>query len=92
MTDQLETYDSAGLGVIFINYEKGKLIATHALFENLQKKKIIEKKFIEKEAFFNPMRFLEEFDQEKYFELLKSWKEEEEQSYLENTHTYVLIQ
>ena len=38
------------------------------------------------------MRFLEEFDQEKYFELLKSWKEEEEQSYLENTHTYVLIQ
>ena len=35
MTDQLETYDSAGLGVIFINYEKGKLIATHALFENL---------------------------------------------------------
>ena len=28
------------------------------------------------------MRFLEDFDQEKHFEILKSWKEEEE-SYLE---------
>ena len=36
------------------------------------------------------MRFLEEFDQEKYFELLKAWKDEEE-SYL-NERIYVLNQ
>ena len=33
------------------------------------------------------MRFLEEFDQEKYFELLKAWKYEEE-SYL-NEHPHL---
>lgn len=35
MADQLETYCSAGLRVMFINYEMGKPIATDTLFENL---------------------------------------------------------
>ena len=48
---------------------------------------IIIKKFKEKDEFFNPERFLEEFDQEKYFELLKAWKADIEKSYLnENPH------
>ena len=48
---------------------------------------IIIKKFKEKDKFFNPERFLEEFDQEKYFELLKAWKADVEKSYLDkNPH------
>ena len=35
MADQLETYRSAGLRVMFINYEMGKPIATDTFFENL---------------------------------------------------------
>ena len=35
MADQLETYGAAGLRSIFMNDEKGKLIATDTLFENL---------------------------------------------------------
>ena len=34
---------------------------------------IIFKKYKEKDDFFNPERFLEEFDWEKYFELLTSY-------------------
>ena len=44
---------------------------------------IIIKKFKEKDKFFNPERFLEELDQEKYFELLKAWKADVEKSYLD---------
>ena len=121
MADQLKTCGSAGLRVMFMNDEKGKLIAIDTLFENLQEfwtsyhdsakinyywyfpkirklentirrkwkstvlpnVNIFIKKFIEKDEFLNPIRFLEEFNQEKYFKLLKSWKEEEEESYLE---------
>lgn len=35
MADQLETYGAAGLRSIFMNDEKGKLIATDTLFENV---------------------------------------------------------
>ena len=37
---------------------------------------------------FNPERFLEEFDREKYFELLKAWKADAEESYLKE-HPYL---
>ena len=111
MTDHLETYGSANLRILFMNDERGKMVKTDSLFENLydfwtsyhdrnksilywyghkiwklemsiQRKwskdlplvNIIIKKFKEKDKFFNPERFLEEFDQEKYFELLKAWK------------------
>ena len=48
---------------------------------------IIIKKFKEKDEIFNPEKFLEEFDQEKYFELLKAWKADVEKSYLDkNLH------
>ena len=106
MTDTLDTYGSANLRVLFMNDERGKMIKTDSLFENLYdfwtsyhhrsnslfywyghkiwklemsiRRKwskdlplvnIIIKKFKEKDEFFNPDRFLEEFDQEKYFEL-----------------------
>ena len=49
---------------------------------------IIFKKYIEKDDFFNPERCLEEFDREKYFELLKAWKAGVEESYL-NEHPYL---
>ena len=49
---------------------------------------IIFKKYKEKDDFFNPERFLEEFDREKYFELLKAWKADVEESYL-NEHPYL---
>ena len=32
-------------------------------------------KYKEGDSFFDPRRFLDEFDTEKYFELLKDWKE-----------------
>ena len=35
MADQLKTCGSAGLRVMFMNNEKGKLIATDTLLENL---------------------------------------------------------
>ena len=44
---------------------------------------IIIKKIKEKDEFFNSDRFLEEFNQEKYFELLKAWKTDVEKSYLD---------
>ena len=120
MTDHLETYGSANLRVLFMNDERGKMVKTDSLFENLydfwtsyhdrnksilywyghkiwklemsiQRKwskdlplvNIIIKKFKEKDEIFNPERFLEEFDQEKYFELLKAWKADVEKSYLD---------
>ena len=124
MTDHLETYGSANLRVLFMNDERGKMVKTDSLFENLydfwtsyhdrnksilywyghkiwklemsiQRKwskdlplvNIIIKKFKEKDKFFNPERFLEEFDQEEYCELLKVWKADVEKSYLDkNPH------
>ena len=49
---------------------------------------IILKKHKEKGEFFNPEKCLEEVDQEKYFELLKAWKVDVEESYLEE-HPYL---
>ena len=120
MTNHLETHGSTNLRVLFMNDERGKMIKTDSLFENLYdfctsyhdrnkslfywyghkiwklemsiKRKqskdlplvnIIIKKFKEKDEFFNPDRFLEEFDQEKYFELLKAWKTDVQKSYLD---------
>ena len=48
---------------------------------------IIFKKYRNKDEHFNPKKFLEEVDQEKYFELLRTWKQGSEKSYLdENRH------
>ena len=126
MAVQLETYGSAKLRVVFMDYERGDRINTDTLFENLYdfwtsyhdsnksiskwyrqkirkfemsiRKKwnpkvlplvnIIFKKYKEKDDFFNPERFLEEFDREKYFELLKAWKADAEESYLKE-HPYL---
>ena len=45
---------------------------------------IIIKKYKEKDEFFDPTQFLNEFDSEKYFELLAAWKKEVEASYLKD--------
>ena len=59
--------------------------------KDLPKVNIIFKKYKEEgEEFFDPTRFLEEFDCEKYFELLKGWKIKSEESYL-NEHPYLLF-
>ena len=55
--------------------------------KDLPKVNIIFKKYIEKDDFFNPQKFLEE-DQEMYFELLKTWKIDFEDSYL-NEHPHL---
>ena len=48
---------------------------------------IIFKKYREKDKFFNPETFLKELDNKKYFELLKTWKQDVEETYLdENPH------
>ena len=48
---------------------------------------IIFEKYRNKDEHFNPKKFLEEVDQEKYFELLRTWKQGSEKSYLdENRH------
>ena len=44
----------------------------------------------EREEFFDPTRFLEELNCEKYFEPLKDWKIKSEESYL-NEHPYLLF-
>ena len=36
---------------------------------------IVFDKYKEGDSFFDPHRFLDEFDTEKYFELIKDWKE-----------------
>ena len=57
----------------------------------LPKVNIIFKKYKEeREEFFDPTCFLEEFDCEKYFELLKDWKIKPEESYL-NELPYLLF-
>ena len=49
----------------------------------LPKVNIIVKKYNdERNEFFDPTRFFEEFDSEKYFQLLKDWKIKSEESYL----------
>ena len=45
---------------------------------------IIIKKYKEKDEFFDPTQFLNEFDSKKYFELLAAWKKEFEASYLKD--------
>ena len=50
---------------------------------NLPKVNIIFKKYKEKDAFFDPRKFLEQFDAKKYFELLMGWKIKNEKKYLE---------
>ena len=44
---------------------------------------IIFKKYKEKDEFFNPKKYLEEVDQEKYFKLLRTWKVDFEKNDLE---------
>ena len=57
--------------------------------KELPKVNIIFKKYKEEgEEFFNPTRFLIEFDCEKSFELLKDWKLKNEKKYLEE-HPYL---
>ena len=45
---------------------------------------IITKKYKEKDEFFNPTQFLNEFDSKKYFEFLAAWKKDVEASYLKD--------
>ena len=40
-------------------------------------------KYKDADEFFDPMQFLEKFDNEKYFELLVDWKRKNEKDYLE---------
>ena len=57
----------------------------------LGKVNIIVKKYNdERNEFFDPTRFLEEFDSEKYFQLLKDRKIKSEESYL-NEHPHLLF-
>ena len=49
---------------------------------------IIFEKYKEKDEFFNPEKYLEEIDQEDFFELLKAWKVDVEKSYLDE-HPYL---
>ena len=58
--------------------------------KDLLKVNIVLKKFQEKDEFFDPRRFLEEFDAEKYFELLVGWKLSNEKKYLEE-HPYLIF-
>ena len=44
---------------------------------------IIFKKYKEKDEFSNPKKYLEEVEQEKYFELLRTWKVDFEKTYFE---------
>ena len=44
---------------------------------------IILKNDKENDQFLNPQKYLEEVDQEKYFELLRDWKDNFEKTYLE---------
>ena len=53
---------------------------------------IISKQYKEKDELFNPEKYLEETDQEKYLELLKAWKVDVEKSYLERIRIYVFLQ
>ena len=53
---------------------------------------IISKQYKEKDELFNPEKYLEETDQEKYLELLKAWKVDVEKSYLERICIYVFLQ
>ena len=44
---------------------------------------IILKKYLQKDDFFNPEKFLEKLYKKKYFELLKTWKQDVEKTYLD---------
>ena len=58
----------------------------------LPKVNIILKKYkAEREEFFDPARFLEKFDCEKYFELLKDWKIKSEENYLNEHLIYCFL-
>ena len=43
--------------------------------KDLSNVNIVFDKYKEGDSFFDPRRFLDEFDTEKYFELLQDWKE-----------------
>ena len=51
--------------------------------KDLPKLNIVLKKYKKEDNFFDPRRFLEEFNSEKYFKLLMGWKIENEKKYLE---------
>ena len=51
--------------------------------KNLPNLNIVLEKYEEADDYFNPMQFLEKFDNEKYFELLVDWKKKNEEEYLE---------
>ena len=51
--------------------------------KNLPNINIVLERYKEADDFFNPMQFLEKFDNEKYFELLVDWKKKNEGEYLE---------
>ena len=53
---------------------------------------IIFKKYREKDEHFNPAKFLEEVNLEKYFKILRTWKQDFEKSYLDENPTYVFHQ
>ena len=56
-------------------------------YKSVTIRNIIFKKYRDKGNHFNPKNFLEEVGQEKYFELLRTWKQDFEKSYLdENPH------
>ena len=50
--------------------------------KDLPKLNIVLKKYKKEDNFFDPRRFLEEFNSEKYFKLLMGWKIENEKKYL----------
>ena len=58
--------------------------------KDFPKVNIVLKKYREKNEFFDPRRFLEDFDAEKYFQLLVGWKLSNEKKYLEE-HPYLIF-
>ena len=44
---------------------------------------IVLEKYTEGDEFFNPIQFLEKFDNEKHLELLVDWKRKNEKDYLQ---------
>ena len=53
------------------------------MVEDLRNVNIVLEKFKDADEFFNPMEYLEKYDNEKYFQLLVNWKRKNEEKYLE---------
>ena len=53
------------------------------MVEDLPNVNIVLEKFKDADEFFNPMEYLEKYDNEKYFQLLVNWKRKNEEKYLE---------